>query len=213
MSPQFFCSMPGGTVHEEVNIMSTTGSRKPIPTKVIAEIGVAAALSWVLGMVKFFKMLQGGSVSLEMVPILYMAFTRGVYPGLLSGLIAGVLDLVTATSEIVHPMQAILDYVLASSALGLAPWLSFGRGWWRNLTGAIGGTLAGFIFHFLSGYIFFGQYAPEGTPAWLYSLTYNATYYLPKIIVTVIVVVILMQKGVLRPGNGNRNEGGASGRG
>lgn len=77
MSPQFFCSMPGGTVHEEVNIMSTTGSRKPIPTKVIAEIGVAAALSWVLGMVKFFKMPQGGSVSLEMVPILYMAFTRG----------------------------------------------------------------------------------------------------------------------------------------
>lgn len=149
--------MPGGTVHEEVNIMSTTGSRKPIPTKVIAEIGVAAALSWVLGMVKFFKMPQGGSVSLEMVPILYMAFTRGVYPGLLSGLIAGVLDLVTATSEIVHPMQAILDYVLASSALGLAPWLSFGRGWWRNLTGAIGGTLAGFIFHFLSGYIFSGS--------------------------------------------------------
>jgi len=106
--------------------MSTTGSRKPIPTKVIAEIGVAAALSWVLGMVKFFKMPQGGSVSLEMVPILYMAFTRGVYPGLLSGLIAGVLDLVTATSEIVHPMQAILDYVLASSALGLAPGFRLG---------------------------------------------------------------------------------------
>jgi hypothetical protein len=79
MNPQFFCSMPGGTVHEEVSIMSSASSRKSIPTKVIAEIGVAAALSWVLGMVRLFKMPQGGSVSLEMVPILYMAFTRGIF--------------------------------------------------------------------------------------------------------------------------------------
>ncbi|HHY61563.1 MAG: energy-coupled thiamine transporter ThiT [Bacillota bacterium] len=190
--------------------MSTTRSRKPTPTIVLTEVGMAAALSWVLGMIRLFKMPQGGSISLEMVPILYMAFSRGVYPGLLSGLIAGVLDLVTATSEIVHPMQAILDYILASTALGLAPWFSFGRGWWRNLTGAIGGTLVGLMCHVLSGHIFFGQYAPAGTPAWLYSLTYNATYYLPKMIITIVVVVILMQKGVLRPENGGRGNGNRS---
>ncbi|HPQ02129.1 MAG TPA: energy-coupled thiamine transporter ThiT, partial [Bacillota bacterium] len=176
----------------------------------LTEVGMAAALSWVLGMIRLFKMPQGGSISLEMVPILYMAFSRGVYPGLLSGLIAGVLDLVTATSEIIHPMQAILDYILASTALGLAPWFSFGRGWWRNLTGAIGGTLVGLMCHVLSGHIFFGQYAPAGTPAWLYSLTYNATYYLPKMIITIVVVVILMQKGVLRPENGGRGNGNRS---
>lgn len=190
--------------------MSTTRSRKPTPTIVLTEVGMAAALSWVLGMIRLFKMPQGGSISLEMVPILYMAFSRGVYPGLLSGLIAGVLDLVTATSEIVHPMQAILDYILASTALGLAPWFSFGRGWWRNLTGAIGGTLVGLMCHVLSGHIFFGQYAPAGTPAWLYSLTYNATYYLSKMIITIVVVVILMQKGVLRPENGGRGNGNRS---
>jgi thiamine transporter ThiT len=59
--------------------MSTTRSRKPTPTIVLTEVGMAAALSWVLGMIRLFKMPQGGSISLEMVPILYMAFSREVH--------------------------------------------------------------------------------------------------------------------------------------
>ena len=38
--------------------------------------------------------------------------------------------------------------------------------------------------------MFFGHYAPEGTPAIIYSLTYNATYIVPEAIATIVIISI-----------------------
>ena len=46
----------------------------------LAEIGVAIALAAVLGQVRIFVMPQGGSVSLELLPIIFVAVRRGVVP-------------------------------------------------------------------------------------------------------------------------------------
>ena len=43
-----------------------------------------------------------------------------------------------------------------------------------------------YVFAVISGVVFFGAYAPEGTPAIVYSLTYNATYIVPEAIATLI---------------------------
>ena len=44
---------------------------------------------------------------------------------------------------------------------------------------------------FLSGFIFYGQYAPEGVnPVW-YSLTYNGSYMLPETILTTVAAVLI----------------------
>ena len=45
-----------------------------------------------------------------------------------------------------------------------------------------------YVFAVISGVVFFGAYAPEGTPAIVYSLTYNATYIVPEAIATLIVI-------------------------
>ena len=50
-----------------------------------AELGVAVALAAVLGQVRLFVMPQGGSVSLELLPIVFIAVRRGVVPGLAAG--------------------------------------------------------------------------------------------------------------------------------
>jgi hypothetical protein len=53
--------------------------------RTVAEIGVALALAAILGQVRLFVMPQGGSVSLELLPVIFIAVRRGVVPGLVTG--------------------------------------------------------------------------------------------------------------------------------
>ena len=48
-----------------------------------------------------------------------------------------------------------------------------------------------FVCSFLSGIVIWGAYAPEGTPVWIYSLTYNGGYMLPELIITTAGIVLL----------------------
>jgi energy-coupled thiamine transporter ThiT len=59
------------------------------------------------------------------------------------------------------------------------------------VTGAVIGIGLRLFSHFLSGVWFFGMYAPEGTPVWLYSLTYNAGYMVPEMIISGFILVYL----------------------
>ena len=44
--------------------------------------------------------------------------------------------------------------------------------------------------HVISGYIFFRSYAPENMNPIIYTFTYNATYILPEMIATIVVLCI-----------------------
>jgi thiamine transporter len=164
----------------------------------IAEIGVAialaAVLSW-LAQVVPLRMPQGGSFGLEMLPILFIAVRRGVLPGVVAGALFGLLQLtgVAGTPYIYHPLQALLDYPLAFAALGLAGLIPVGPlDMSRNvvrLAGAVTvGSGARLAFHFLSGLIFFAEYAPKWEAPWLYSITYNLLFLLPSAIITFFVL-------------------------
>ena len=50
---------------------------------------------------------------------------------------------------------------------------------------------ARFLFHFVSGIIIWGEYAPAGVPVWLHSLTYNGSYMGFELIFTVSVGAVL----------------------
>ena len=88
----------------------------------------------------------------------------------------------------------LLDYVLAYTVMGLADLFAkpFGK---RKLVGygvgAVCVNLLRFLCSFLSGWIVWGVYAPEGQPAWLYSLLYNGGYMLPNAVLCAIVIVLL----------------------
>ena len=158
----------------------------------LAEIGVAVALAAVLGQLRLFQMPQGGSVSLEMLPIIFVAVRRGVVPGVTAGLLYGLLQLGLPGAFIYHPAQAALDYPLAFMSLGVAGFITV-RGW-RSLALAVTLALAArFCFHFLSGLIFFASYAPKWENAWLYSATYNLLYLLPEGILTALLLWPLLK--------------------
>lgn len=185
---------------------------KRLSVRVIAEIGVGVAMAWVLNLFKVFQMPQGGSVTLEMVPIFWLALRWGIIPGIAAGVVYGLVMLFTG-AYVVHPIQFILDYPLAFGLLGLAGLFSARLAKGSNkflqyafLTLAVFlGGLGRFLVHFISGIVYFGQYAPEGQPVWLYSLIYNLTYILPELLISAIILFLL--KKTLDTGEKGRIEG------
>ena len=158
--------------------------------RVLTEAALAIALAFVLGLIKVFQMPMGGSISLEMIPLILLALRQGPLVGIVAGAAYGLLDL-AIEPFIVHPVQVLLDYPLAFGALGLAGFFQ------PTVRGAIVGTvvavLARFICHFISGVIFFASYAPEGWNVYLYSAAYNAAYLIPSLIIAVVVVLVLLR--------------------
>ena len=161
--------------------------------RALAEIGVAVALAAVLGQLRLpFVMPQGGSVSLEMVPIIFIAVRRGVVPALAAGVLYGFLQFYLPGFFYFHPAQVLLDYPLAFGALCVAGFVDV-RGW-RSLTLAVALAVgARFLFHFLSGLIFFASYAPAWESAWLYAATYNLLYLVPEGALSVLVLWPLLR--------------------
>lgn len=161
-----------------------------IPTRVITEVGLAVALAAGLNFLKLFEAPQGGSVSLEMLPLFFVAFRRGAGTGILAGALFGFLNLFLKP-YIVTPVQFLLDYPVAFGVLGVAGWFA-----WRakggeprfNRGGLVAGVIAGsalrFLSHLISGVAFFAQYAPKGQNVWLYSALYNAGYLVPEALLT-----------------------------
>lgn len=153
------------------------GANEASGTKVLVEGALCVALSVVLSHVKFFRMPQGGSITLEMAPLLYFSYNRGFKKGFLAGGISGVLQILTG-GYIVHPVQALLDYPLAFAAMGVAGFFK-GLKWDFALGAALASGLR-LACHVLSGAVFFSHYAPAMQNPWVYSLVYNATFIAPQ---------------------------------
>lgn len=157
--------------------------------KTIVMIAMFSAMAFVLYLIQFIKYPQGGGVSLcSMLPIMLLSILYGRRAGLTGGLIFGLLKLLNGAT-VVHPAQFLLDYVLASMALGLAG--TFGVSKKLNL---IGGCLLAaalsLVVNIVSGAIFFGEYA-NGMNVWLYSIIYNGTTTGVEGLITVAVMAIL----------------------
>lgn len=102
-----------------------------------------------------------------------------------AGFASGILRLFLG-AYIVHPAQALLDYPLASAAVGLA---GFFPG--SIYLGIAAGMLSCLSSYVLSGVIFFGSYAPEGTNVLLYSIIYNGTIIIPELIIDAALIRLL----------------------
>ncbi len=163
--------------------------------KMLAEIAVAVALSTVLSYLTLFRMPQGGSINLEMLPLLFIAFRWGGVPGIAAGVLHGLVQLITG-AFVVHPAQFILDYPLAYGLLGVAGFIPIFRK--DNsikkpsfVIALIFGGSARFISHFFSGVIFIEDFAPEIENAWSYSAIYNLSHLLPALILSALVIYLM----------------------
>ncbi len=190
--------------------------------QMMVEIALAVALAAVLNTLKLWTMPMGGTVALNMVPIFVLALRRGLGPGLLAGALYGCVDLLV-DPHIYYPLQVLLDYPVAYGLVGLT---GLGSGAWHAATARRGhataamvalpyialGTSFRFAAHWLSGVVFFAEYAPEGQPAWLYSLLYNGTYLLPSLVLcaaATVAVLPVLERAVPSPATRNTKGQGA----
>ena len=137
-------------------------------SKLVARIGLAIALAFILDMLKIYTLPNGGgSISLgSMIPILLISFIYGPSIGLFTGFLFGILKLII-DPYILNPIQVLFDYPLPFMAVGIA-------GFFKNkYLGSTLGMLLRFSCHFISGVIFFGSYAPAGMSPIVYSLAVN----------------------------------------
>jgi thiamine transporter len=147
---------------------------------------LCVALAVVLSQIRLFQMPQGGSVTaFSMLPIVLVGYWYGIKAGVSACILFGLIRLMLGAS-VFHPIQFILDYPLAYAALGA---FCIFRGKRFGLQASyLAGAIGRFICSFIAGIVFFGSFAPEGQPVWIYSAVYQMTYLLPEVIVTLIVI-------------------------
>jgi thiamine transporter len=110
------------------------------------------------------------------------------------------------SEEIIHPASAILDYILAYAAVGLAglfksPDTNKKSSLFRIFFGTLFGVMARFALHVLSGVAIFSSYISPGWNPWSYSLIYNASYLLPELILSLIIIFSLQKFNIFHKQN------------
>lgn len=165
------------------------GGKKKMNAKQLAFSAMAITLATVTSMIKLFDMPMGGSVTLlSMLFICLIGYWYGLGGGLTAAFAYGILQLVIDPYILSVP-QMLVDYVFAFGALGLSGLFYNSRH--GLIKGYLVGVLGRYFFSFLSGWIFFGTYAPEGFPnAAVYSLAYNGAYLGAEALITVIIIAI-----------------------
>lgn len=164
------------------------GNIKAMATTQLVFSAAAMALAIVTAEIKFTRLPMGGSITLfSMLFIVLIGYWYGLKAGLMTGFAYGLLQFLI-DPVFYSPIQLLIDYPLAFGALGLSGFFSEKKN--GLLKGYILGVTGRYIFAFISGVVFFGHYAPEGTPAAIYSLTYNATYIVPEAIATLFIISI-----------------------
>jgi len=172
-------------------------------TRYLVEGALAIAIAFILSLIKIFELPYGGSISLEMVPLVLIGLRNGPKWGGISAFAFSILKLILGFSNVLYCNTLgaqigciLLDYVLAFTVLGLAAIFVDIIG--KNTKGVLISTvivgLLQFLCSFLSGWILWGSYAWEGYSAPVYSLIYNGSYMLPNIIITTIIIAILYTK-------------------
>ncbi len=175
---------------------NTTNSK----IRALVECALMVALAVVLDLLPLPKWPNGGAVSIAAVPIIYIAYRHGLKWGLGTALVYSGTQMLMGFyppptgTFLGYVGVVLLDYVLAFTAFGLAP--LFARPFRKKIlvgyaVGAVCVNLVRFLCSFLSGWIIWDSYAPEGQPAWLYSLSYNGGYMLPNAILCAVVIVVL----------------------
>lgn len=176
----------------------------------LCEIGIFAALGFVFDELQgiLFKGVfpSGGSIGIAMIAVLIIAYRRGLWPALLTGLIMGLLDVATS-AYILHPVQMILDYIIPYALVGFAALLKpffdkyddkKSRILWI-IAGAVVGGLLKFLSHYLAGIFFWTKssdfaWGLENMNLYLYCFIYNIAFIGPSIVLCVAFMVPLYLK-------------------
>lgn len=163
--------------------------------RMLCEGAIMVAIAQILSYIKLAEAPNGGSITASMFPILLFAIRWGVSPGLMSGFVFGLLQLIFDGAYAWGWQSMLLDYLVAFTPLGLAG-LFRGKKW-----GIFAGTLVGcagrFVVHYISGVTIYKILVPTAFLNWtftspeFYSIVYNGSYMLPNTVIALAIAAAL----------------------
>ncbi|AYW49357.1 energy-coupled thiamine transporter ThiT [Tetragenococcus halophilus] len=170
-------------------------------TKVWIEGTIIAALSVMLSLIPT----DAGTtftLSLGQIPLVVYALRRGTRPGILAGLIWGFLHFPLGQVIYLSIPQVLIEYILAFPFAGLAGIFAarlqrslqvkkHGQARFSIISACLVGTFARYFWHFVAGYIFWGQYAMWGLSPVIYSLVINGVSALLTSLAAIVILLIL----------------------
>ena len=200
--------------------MASTSPKKANPktansargTRRLTAMAVAVALAVLLGFIRLYRLPWGGSLSLKILPLVYLAITYGPRAGMAGGLAAGLVTLIV-DPVIFHPIQVFLDYLLPYALLGI---IGFFPSWPR--VGILAAGVLRLASHVVSGAVYFAAFTPpelnrqvyelvrdytgitlspllqEWTAPWLYALLYNASVVIPETVLMILFAPPLVRR-------------------
>ncbi len=171
-------------------------------TSILVEGALMIALTLVLSYVKFFDLPYGGSISLEMIPLVLMSFRNGTKWGVFTAFVYSVLGLILGFSSVMYCPTLftqfaciMLDYILAFTVLGFASFFAGLFGKRKGLGVVMGATivcLLRFLCSYISGAWLWGAYMPDTfNNVWWYSFVYNGSYMIPNTIIVAVAAGLL----------------------
>lgn len=176
-------------------------------TEILVEGALMVALAFVLSFIPFFEMPWGGSITcFSTLPIVVMSLRHNSKWGIGTAAVYGLLQMMQGMKSVAAAgtaaamvLCALLDYILAYTCVGLTGGIAYKI---KNGTAGlvVGVVSTGFMrlaCSFLSGLLIWGSYAPQGTPVWLYSLTYNAGWCLPDVGIVLVAALLLSRIKIL----------------
>lgn len=172
-------------------IASFIGNKKggKFGTRQLVFSAMAISIALVMSMLRMFRLPMGGSVTVfSMLFVCLVGYWYGLRAGILAAVSYGILQLLI-DPYVIHPMQLVMDYILAFGSLGLSGLFS------NKKHGLIWGYLVGvtgrFLFSFLSGMIFFASAAAEYNMFLpVYSAVYNGSYIYAEAVITIILLLL-----------------------
>lgn len=161
--------------------------------QILVESGVMVALSTILNMFQIYTMPNGGSITLgSMVPILFLAWRRGIKTGIIAGFAAGFLDFLFKPFFL-HWAQFFLDYLLAFGILGLMGIWKQAKSVSKVTIGVVSISVLRLMIHIVSGVIFWSEGMETGA-AFIFSASYNASFLIPEAIITLVIMLLLTRR-------------------
>lgn len=161
-------------------------------TKQLVFSAMSIALATVISVViKLPSLPNGGSITLfSMLVICLVGYWYGPVTGLIAAFTYGILQFIVGP-YVVHPAQVLLDFPFAFGALGLS-------GFFHNkknglVLGYLVGVCGRFLFHEISGLIFYTEYVGslKGNALAIWGSTiYNLSYLLPEAALTLILLLL-----------------------
>lgn len=172
-----------------------------ITTKQLVESAIMIAIGTILSFITIASpwKLGGGITVCSMLPLVILSFRHGTKVGVFASCVYGLIQMIIGFSNVQYATNFVMamgivlfDYIVAFGVVGFS---AVFKGMIKNkllaiVAGVIFSFTLRFFCHFGTGVWIWEALWPNelGWAAWLWSLAYNASYMLPEIILTSIVI-------------------------